>query len=98
MAARTSRVAAVWRGDPGTPVAQTRNHDRLAPIFAALTEAGLEVEPVLYRDDSANFTERLTGFDGVLVWVDPISDDDDRTVLRGSRAADSDQVGSCPTI
>ena len=81
MAARTSRVAAVWRGDPGTPVAQTRNHDRLAPIFAALTEAGLEVEPVLYRDDSANFTEHLTGFDGVLVWVDPISDDDDRTVL-----------------
>ena len=81
MAARASRVAAVWRGDPGTPVAQTRNHDRLAPIFAALTKVGLAVEPLLYREDSPNFTEQLTGFDGVLVWVDPLSGDDDRTVL-----------------
>ena len=81
MAARASRVAAVWRGDPGTPVAQTRNHDRLAPIFAALTEVGLVVEPVLYREDSASLIEHLAGFDGVLVWVDPLSGDDDRTVL-----------------
>ena len=81
MAARAARIAAVWRGDPGTPVAQTRNHDRLAPIFAALVEVGLAVEPVLFREDSADFTEHLTGFDGVLVWVDPLSGEDDRAVL-----------------
>ena len=81
MAARAARVAVVWRGDRDTPVAQTRNHDRLAPILAALTEVGLAVEPLLYREDAANFTEYLTGFDGVLVWVDPISGADDRTLL-----------------
>jgi uncharacterized protein DUF6815 len=76
------RVAAVWRGDGGTPPAQTRNHERLAPILGALRDVGLAVEPVLYSDVIADdVADQLGKFDVVLVWVDPISGDGDRTVL-----------------
>jgi hypothetical protein len=63
---------------------ETRNHDRLAPILGALTEVGLAVESVLYSDGIADgVVEHLAGFDVVLVWVDPISGDEDRTALDG---------------
>jgi hypothetical protein len=76
------RVAAVWRGDPATPIGETRNHSRLGPIFTALTEQGVVVEPVLFSDGVAGeLVAHLSGFDAVLVWVDPISGEDDRTVL-----------------
>jgi hypothetical protein len=84
MTARASRVAAVWRGDVGAVAGETRNDRRLAPIFAALRDVGVAVEAVLYSDGIADdMFERLTGFDGVLVWVDPVSNDGDRTVLDG---------------
>ena len=82
MASRVKRVAAVWRGDPGTETAETGNHGRLAPILSALDAIGLAVTPMLYSDGIAqNLVQRLASFDGVLVWVDPISGDDDRMVL-----------------
>jgi hypothetical protein len=57
-----ARIAALWRGDPATPAAQTRNHGRLAPIFGALAEVGLVVEPVLYDDEIADtMVEHLAG-------------------------------------
>jgi hypothetical protein len=44
----------------------------------------MAVEPVLYSDEvAAGLVEHLAGFDVVLVWVDPISGGDDRTVLDG---------------
>jgi hypothetical protein len=47
-----------------------------------LSEVGLVVEPVLYRDEIADdLVGQLAGCDVVLVWVDPISGDEDRTVL-----------------
>jgi hypothetical protein len=61
---------------------ETRNHGRLEPIRAALLDAGVDVEPVLYNDLTSNaIAEQLLRFDGVLVWVDPISPDGDRSVL-----------------
>jgi hypothetical protein len=43
---------------------------------------GLVVEPVLYSDAIADdLAARLASFGGVLVWVDPISGNDDRTIL-----------------
>jgi hypothetical protein len=77
-----TRVAALWRGDPGTAVAATRNHARLQPILAAMTDAGLAVEPVLYDEaDDDGLVDHLRGFDAVLVWVDPISAERDRAAL-----------------
>ena len=51
-------------------------------MFAALVAVGIAVDPVLFSDAIAHdLVPLLASFDGVLVWVDPISGDDDRTVL-----------------
>jgi hypothetical protein len=72
----------VWRGNPAENAADTRNHERLAPILSALQAQGFVVVPVLYDDAIADDVLRLlASFDAVLVWVDPISGDGDRTVL-----------------
>jgi hypothetical protein len=75
------RVALLWRGDPAAPPpvpAETRH--RL--IFAALAELGAAAEPVIWADAGAEaITQRLLAFDGVLVWVDPISEGQDRSSL-----------------
>src|SRR5262249_42012083 len=82
MEGRETRVAALWRGEPGAPVTATRNYPRLQPILAAMTETGLAVEPVLYREDATGeLAAHLSRFDAVLVWVDPISGDLDRVAL-----------------
>ena len=61
---------------------KTRNYGRLAPILASLSEVGVDVEPVLYSDPTARaVAKQLVGFDGVLVWVDPITGDGDRSAL-----------------
>ncbi len=51
-------------------------------IFTSLDELGVLAEPVLYADDRVDTVrDRLLRFDGVLVWVDPISDGQDRSRL-----------------
>src|SRR6202035_4981458 len=48
----------------------------------ALAALGIEAEPAIYADDMADEVRRqLLGCDGVLVWVDPISDGQNRTAL-----------------
>lgn len=55
---------------------------RFAGVAAALRGAGLEVEAVPYADDAADAARaRLLQSDGVLVWINPIQDGRDRTVL-----------------
>jgi hypothetical protein len=61
---------------------ETRNFTRLAPVFAALANVGVETEPILYNDEDRLLErDRLVACDGVLVWVDPISDAGRRDVL-----------------
>jgi hypothetical protein len=77
-----ARIGAVWRDEPGVSAPKSRNYGRLAPILASLVEVGVDVEPVLYSDPNASEVfEQLIGFDGVLVWVDPITGDGDRSFL-----------------
>lgn len=77
------RIALLWRGDPSlSPPAP--EDTRLASIFAALAARDVVAEPVIYADEVVDAVrERLFGFDGVMVWVDPISVDEgkDRSVL-----------------
>ena len=75
------RVALLWRGGPqGEPL--RRENTKLALIFEALAGLGVAAEPVIYADElSSAVRERLFAFDGVLVWVDPISDGKDRSKL-----------------
>jgi len=75
------RIALVWRGDPAVPppAPETTRH-RL--MFAELAGHGAIAEPIIYADDIAGAVhQRLLAFDGVLVWVDPISDGKDRSRL-----------------
>jgi hypothetical protein len=74
-------IALLWRGDPGGPPPDPAA-TRMAPIFAGLARRRVTAEPVLYADDAVEAARvRLLDFDGVLVWVDPISDGRDRSRL-----------------
>jgi hypothetical protein len=80
MRGHVGRVAVVWRGDRNAR--QTRNHDRLRPVFDALVDVGIVAEPVVYNDQTlAAARDRLLRVDGVLVWVDPIGGGEDRAKL-----------------
>ncbi len=82
MASTVGTVAVVWRGAGDALPSETRNYDRLRPIFDALSDAGVAVEPVLYSDAACDpVRDRLVRVDGALVWVDPIGDGEDRTTL-----------------
>lgn len=77
----TPRVALLWRGDPAAdPPAPERT--RLSLIFAELAALGIATEPVIWADEIAEAVrDRLLAFNGVLVWVDPLSDGKDRSRL-----------------
>jgi hypothetical protein len=75
------KIALLWRGDPAAAPPAPES-TRQAPIFKAVAERGALAEPVIYADHAVDAVrERLMSFDGVLVWVDPISDGADRSTL-----------------
>jgi hypothetical protein len=54
----------------------------MAPVFRALAAMGVAAEPVVYADDVVEqVREQLLQLDGVLVWVDPITNGEDRSKL-----------------
>jgi len=58
--------------------------NRLQRIIQAVAARGAEAVPVVFSDASADQVRAsLLGLDGVLVWVDPIMDSVNRTVLDG---------------
>jgi len=78
------RVAIVFSGEAAPGQSIDIQTTRLAGIAAALREVGIEVEGVAYADEAvAEVRARLLGVDGVLVWVNPIERDRDRSVLDG---------------
>jgi hypothetical protein len=78
---RPPRIALLWRGDPTAPPPEPAA-TRLHLIFSALADLGVAVEPVIYADEIREaVSASLRGFDGVLVWVDPISQGKDRSAL-----------------
>jgi hypothetical protein len=81
-AGETGRVALLWRGDRQVRRNATPDNNRLNRVFEALSAVGIHAEPAVYADDMAQeVREQLLKFDGVLVWVDPISEGKDRTRL-----------------
>ena len=55
---------------------------RFAGVAAALRDVGIEAEAVPYADEAAERVRaQLLRADGVLVWINPIQDGRDRTVL-----------------
>ena len=77
-----ARIALVWRGDPRAENKPPTAGNRLFPIFEAFAKLGVAAEAVVYSDEVVDeVRERLIEFDGVLVWVDPITVNGDRRKL-----------------
>ena len=78
----TARLALLWRGDREARREATPDNNRLSSVFEALAALGIHAEPAVYADDLVlEVREQLLKLDGVIVWVNPISDGQDRTTL-----------------
>jgi hypothetical protein len=78
----SARLALLWRGDRHARREATPDNNRLRSVFEALAALGIHAEPAVYADDLVlEVREQLLKLDGVLVWVNPISDGQDRTTL-----------------
>jgi hypothetical protein len=76
------RIAILWRGDETARRTASPDTSRFKAVFAALTSAGIDAEPVVYEDDVLDAVRaKLAKFDGVLVWVNPIHEGRNRANL-----------------
>jgi hypothetical protein len=81
-AATQPRVALLWRGDEESRARASAHKGRLGPVFEALAREGVAAEPAVYCEEAAEeIRHQLLDVDGVLVWVDPLSDGRDRGQL-----------------
>jgi hypothetical protein len=79
-----ARVAIVVRGDRALRASFDPQATRLGPIFDALAAVDIRAEPCIFGEDMLDDVRAdLDGVDGALVWVDPVTGHDDRTVLDG---------------
>jgi hypothetical protein len=76
------RVAILYPGDREARQKATPGNSRFLKVFQALADWGIQAEPAVYHDDVCDEVRRqLMQVDGVLVWVNPIEGDRDRSVL-----------------
>ena len=79
---RPCRVALLYPGNREARKSATPASSRFLPIFDALAALGVHAEPAVYHDDFCDEVRRqLMAADGVLVWINPIEGDRDRSVL-----------------
>src|ERR1700676_2245588 len=79
---KVGKLALLWRGDRQARNEAPADGSRFNRVFEALASLGIQAEPAVYADDMAEEVRRqLLGCDGVLVWVDPISDGQNRVGL-----------------
>src|SRR6516162_2580246 len=79
---RIGRIGILWRGDVEDRRGVAPETSRFKAIFSALAEVGVTAEPVVYEDDVADpVYDQLTALDGVLVWVNPIHEGQNRAKL-----------------
>jgi hypothetical protein len=75
-------VGILVRGDREAREKGTVRDQRLMPLFDALGAVNVAVEPVIFGEEMVEEARRqLAQLDGVLVWVDPITDGRDRARL-----------------
>jgi hypothetical protein len=79
---KVGKLALLWRGDRQAQREATPHNNRFSGVFEALAARDIHAEPAVYADDWVDeVREQLMQLDGVLVWVDPISDGRNRVVL-----------------
>ncbi|BBO69021.1 hypothetical protein DSCA_29510 [Desulfosarcina alkanivorans] len=78
----TGKVAILYPGDREARQRATPENNRLAPVFQALASLDLTAEPAVYHDAFCGEVRRqLMDVDVVLVWMNPIQDGRDRSML-----------------
>ena len=76
------RVGLLWHGDRESRDTATLTGSRFEPTADALRAVGIEPVPIIYNDDFADeVNKQLTQLEAVLVWVNPIEQGHDRTML-----------------
>jgi hypothetical protein len=81
-AARPVRVAILDRGDREARRRSAPEESRFLPLFRALADLGAQAERAVYDEAFADEVRRqLMSVDSVLVWVNPLQDGRDRSVL-----------------
>src|SRR5580692_695121 len=76
------KVALLWRGDRAARDAATAGTSRFNRVFEALAQAGVSAEPAVFDEAMLDeVRDQLLAVDGVLVWVDPLSDGRTRKLL-----------------
>jgi hypothetical protein len=81
-AEKPGKLALLWRKDTGAWRGATAQNNRLNRVFEELAALGIATEAAIYSDDRADDVRaQLLGCDGVLVWVDPLSEGHDRIAL-----------------
>ena len=79
---RLPRMGVLWRGDRRAEAPAPRADRGLGALYAAFDRLPVVVEQVPYSDDAVGeVREQLLTLDGVLVWVNPIQDGQDRRLL-----------------
>ena len=82
MVTNIGKVDLLWRGDRDAHAKATAQNNPLHPLFEALAGLNVTAEPAAYSDEAVGeVRDQLLRLDGVLVWVDPISDGHDRSIL-----------------
>jgi hypothetical protein len=80
--AHGGRIAILYPGDYADRVHATPQNNRFADLFRAFAAKGIHAEPAIYNDDFCwEVRDQLMQVDAVLVWVNPIQDGRDRSVL-----------------
>ena len=76
------RVALLWRGDREARANATPENNRYNRVFEELAARGIHAEPAVYSDNMVDEVRaQLLDVDGVLVWVNPISEGENRSRL-----------------
>jgi hypothetical protein len=76
------RVALLYSGDREARHRAAAEQTRFLPLLGALTARGIDAKAVVYHDDFCDEVRRqIAQVDGVLVWVNPIEGERDRSVL-----------------
>ena len=77
-----SRIGVLWRGDPSAAEQPVGRENMLQPLFDAFTALDVEPAGIVFAEEAAgNVRDQLMRCDGVIVFVNPIQDGRDRSVL-----------------
>src|SRR5262249_17510267 len=79
---RSARIAILDRGDREARRRSAPEDSRFLPLFRALADLGAQAETAVSTETFADeVRQQLMSVDGVLVWVNPLQDGRDRSVL-----------------